>query len=95
MFQDIRDYDGAKRLIDAGEELVPSEVTYAILDGANPIKVWREHRGMARSQLADLVSMTEKHLTELEQDELGLDDETLESIARALGLSIEDMRTTQ
>jgi hypothetical protein len=39
MLQDIRGYDAAKKAIEAGAELVPSEVTYAILDGENPIKV--------------------------------------------------------
>lgn len=39
MSQNIRDYDEAKKAIEEGEELVPSEVVYAILDGENPIKV--------------------------------------------------------
>ena len=36
MLQDIRAYDEAKKAIEEGEDLIPSEVTYAILDGANP-----------------------------------------------------------
>ena len=52
MLQDIRDYDKAKKALEEGEELVPSEVTYAILDGANPIKVWRTYRGLTQQQLA-------------------------------------------
>ncbi len=46
MLQDVRAYDEAKKAIAEGEELVPSEVTYAILDGGNPVRVWREHRGL-------------------------------------------------
>ena len=42
MLQDIRDYDLAKQRIADGEEPIPSEITYAIIDGANPIRVWRE-----------------------------------------------------
>ena len=37
--QDIRAYDEAKRAIAEGEELIPSEVTYALLDGANPVRI--------------------------------------------------------
>ncbi len=36
MLQDIRDYDEAKLSIAKGEELIPGEVTFAILDGENP-----------------------------------------------------------
>jgi PHD/YefM family antitoxin component YafN of YafNO toxin-antitoxin module len=35
MLRDVRAYDEAKKAVAAGEELVPSEVTYGILDGAN------------------------------------------------------------
>ena len=37
MLQDIRDYDEAKQAIQDGEELVPSHITFATLDGGNPI----------------------------------------------------------
>ena len=36
--KDIRDYDEAKQAIQDGEELVPSHITFATLDGGNPIK---------------------------------------------------------
>ena len=46
MLEDIPDYDLAKAELERGEdELIPSEVVYAILDGENPIKVWRDYRG--------------------------------------------------
>ncbi|HLA98803.1 MAG TPA: hypothetical protein VJL34_10145, partial [Anaerolineales bacterium] len=39
MLQDIRDYDDAKAALGKGdEELIPSQVVYAILDGENPIR---------------------------------------------------------
>ena len=41
MLQDVRAYDEAKKAVAADEELIPSEVTYALLDGANPIRIWR------------------------------------------------------
>jgi len=39
MLQDITDYNAAKGALEQGEELIPSEVTLAILDGENPMKV--------------------------------------------------------
>lgn len=40
MLEDIRHYDEVKSaLTNEEEELIPSEVTYAVLDGENPIRV--------------------------------------------------------
>jgi hypothetical protein len=44
MDSDLRDYDEVLEAIAQGEETVPAEVVYAILDGENPVRVWREHR---------------------------------------------------
>ena len=30
---------------DPNEEFLPAEMVYALLDGDNPVRVWREHRG--------------------------------------------------
>jgi hypothetical protein len=53
MLEDVRAHDEAKEALASGEELAPSEVTYAILDGGNPVRVWREHRGLTQQQLAE------------------------------------------
>ena len=58
MLQDVRTYDEAKKAIAEGEELVPSKVTYAILDGGHPVRVWREHRGLTQQQLATAVGIS-------------------------------------
>ena len=45
MLEDIRDYDAAVRALEAGEELIPAEVVYALLEGANPIRVGKKRCG--------------------------------------------------
>ncbi len=89
MLQDIRDYDAAKQALKYDEELIPSEITYAILDGENPIKVWREHRGLSQQQLAEAGGLSHEHLSEIE---IGLrkptNDEAF-AMAKALNLSKE------
>ncbi|MBE2223051.1 MAG: XRE family transcriptional regulator, partial [Anaerolineae bacterium] len=66
MLEDIRDYDAAKQAIETGEELVPSEVAYAILDGGNPIRVWRDYRGMTQQVLANQAEISAAYLSQLE-----------------------------
>ena len=43
MLQDVRAYDTILKTVEQGEEeRIPAKVVYAILDGENPIRVWRE-----------------------------------------------------
>jgi hypothetical protein len=59
ILQDIRDYDSVKTAIEQGkEELIPGEVTFALLDGENPVIAWREYRGLTQQQLAEKVEIS-------------------------------------
>lgn len=91
MLQDVQDYDEAKKAIESGEELVPSEVVYAILDGENPIKVWREYRGLTQRQLAEAVGISTPYLSQLETGKRKGGTEVLSATAEALGLSLDDI----
>ena len=91
MLQDIRDYDEAKQALAAGEELVPADVTYAILDGANPIKVWRKHRGLTQQQVADRAGISKAYLSQIESGQRKGSMDILSAIAKALDLSLDDV----
>ena len=92
MLQDIRDFDAVKAAIQRGEdELVPSEVVYAILDGESPIKVWREHRGMTQQQLAEAVGISTPYLSQLETGKRTGATHVLKSIAGVLGIDLDDI----
>jgi hypothetical protein len=50
LLEDIRDFDEVRAAIERGEqELIPAEVVNAILDGKNPIKVWRTFRNLTQA----------------------------------------------
>ena len=87
MRQDVRDYDAAKQALQLGEELIPSEITFAILDGENPVKVWREHRGLSQQQLAEAGGLNRQRLAEIEFGQLEPTDEEALALAKALSLS--------
>jgi DNA-binding XRE family transcriptional regulator len=94
MLSDIRDYDAAKQAIERGEdELIPSQVTYAILDGENPIKVWREYRGLTQQQLADAAGITLTQLTQIETGKRKGAMAVLTRLAKALRVALDDLRT--
>ena len=92
MLQDIQDYDEAKLAIASGaEELIPSEVTYALLDGENPIRVWREYRGLTQQQVAAEAGISKPYLSQLESGRRKGTAEVLAAVARALKVSLDDL----
>ena len=96
MLQDIQDYDSAKAALERGDdELIPGEVVDAILDCANPIKVWREYRGMSHQELAEHVGISVPYLSQLETNKRKGSFEVLSSIATALNISLDMVAPAQ
>ncbi len=92
MLEDIRDYDAAKAALENGEdELIPSEVVFAILDGENPIKVWREYRGLTLKQLAEAAGISKPYLSQIETGKRKGTTEILSAIAKALDVSLDEV----
>ena len=92
MLQDTRDYDSIKAAIERGEEeLIPSEITYAILDCENPIKVWRVYRGLTQNQLAEEVGISTPYLSQIEAQKRTGRTEVLQAIAKALKVTLDDI----
>ncbi|MEZ4713003.1 MAG: helix-turn-helix transcriptional regulator [Caldilineaceae bacterium] len=90
-WEDVRLYDEAKQRVMAGEELIPAEVTFAILDGENPIRVWRRHRKLTLQQLADEAGISKPYLSQLESGKRIGSTDVLHRLATALHVSLEDI----
>lgn len=91
MADDIRAYDEAKKAIAEGEELIPSEITFALLDGANPVRVWREHRGLTQQQLAQAAGISVPYLSQIESEKRVGSPDVLAALARGLARSLDDL----
>lgn len=92
ILQDIRDFDAVKLAIEQGkEETIPGEVVFALLDGENPIKVWREHRGLTQQQLAERAGISPAYLSQLETGKRVGSKGVLLAIAHALNISLDDL----
>ena len=92
MLDDVAAYDRAKDALAAGdEELVPAAIVNAILDGENPVRVWRQHRGMSQVQLAEAADISQAYLAQIEtrkrEGTLGL----YRSLADVLGVDLDDL----
>ncbi len=52
MLADVKAYDAAKaRLEDGEDELLPLEITERRLKGETALRIWREHRKLARENI--------------------------------------------
>ena len=92
MLDDVKAYDEAKRRLAAGEdELVPAEIVDRLLSGENPVRVWREHRGLKAQTLAERSRISAAYLSQIEGGQRDGSFETMRRIAEALQVSLDDL----
>jgi predicted transcriptional regulator len=92
MLDDIREYDAAMQAIASGtEELIPASVVFALADGANPIKTWREYRKLSQRQLAETVCISVPFLSQLETGKRKASLDVITGLASALQVDVDDL----
>jgi len=92
MVEDIAAYDEVKRRLAAGEEeFIPSEMVDRILAGENRVRVWREHRGLSVSALADKAGIAQPYLSQIETGKREGTLQTMKKIADALKITVDDL----
>ncbi|MEO5373711.1 MAG: helix-turn-helix transcriptional regulator [Alphaproteobacteria bacterium] len=66
-----------------------------LINGENPIRVWREHRGMTVASLAHAIGVSSTYLNELESGRKLATTRLLEALAKSLGVELEDLSPTE
>ncbi len=74
-----------------GEESVPAGVVDRLLSGANPLRVWREHRGLTLQALADAIGASKSYLSEIESGKKDGSLRVLKAAAKALAVDLDDL----
>lgn len=75
----------------AGEtSLIPDEVVSATVDGASPMKAWREHLRLTQAQVAKRLKVTQAAYAQLEGSAHPRRT-TLDRVARALRIDVEQL----
>lgn len=92
MLANVMDFDAAQRALQAGaEELVPAQVVDRLLDGENPVRVWREHRGISAADLAKACGVTAAAISQIESGKRTSSVAVLKKIARHLNLDMDSL----
>lgn len=90
--KDLQAFDRVTGDLDAGrEETVPVEFVRRIVEGATPLLVWREHRGLSQSALAQLSGVNRVQIIDIESGRKTGSVATIRKLADALGVAIDDL----
>jgi ribosome-binding protein aMBF1 (putative translation factor) len=89
---DIAAAERVKADIAAGrEEMIPSEIVKRILAGENPVRVWRQHRGLSARDLAEKAGLSAAYVSEIETGKKDGSVSAMKRIAESLGVEIDDL----
>jgi DNA-binding XRE family transcriptional regulator len=92
MLEDIAALDEVMRKVAAGEEeFIPEEYADRLIDGENPVRVWREYRGLKARELAEAAGISPPYLSQIENGEREGSFETMRNIADVLKVTIDDL----
>lgn len=75
----------------AAEEAIPDEVARRLISGENPVRVWREHRGMTQDHLAVAAGIGKADLSEIETGRKPGTLEELRAVAKTLAVDLDDL----
>ncbi|HEB79893.1 MAG TPA: XRE family transcriptional regulator [Rhodospirillales bacterium] len=89
---DAAAYDRAKRDLASGEdELIPEEFADRLLAGENPVRVYRNLRGLTIQSLAKYADVSPAYLSQIETGKRDGTMTTMKSLAAALNVTLDDL----
>ena len=90
--EDLAAVEAYRRKLATGEEeAIPEEFANRLIDGENPIRVYRELRGLSAKELADKTGISAAFLSEIENGKKDGGVSTLKKIAQVLRVTIDDL----
>jgi DNA-binding XRE family transcriptional regulator len=84
----IRAFDAYKT---TQPDTFPDEVANRLLNGEHPIKVFREHRGMTQTQLAEVAGLRQVYVSQIEAGSRIGTINVLKRISEALRVDLDDL----
>ena len=73
------------------QEAIPVGVVDRLVSGENPVKVWREHRGLSQRTLATRAGLNFTYLSQIETGARKGSVRTMKKLAEGLGLELDDV----
>ncbi|PKN43382.1 MAG: XRE family transcriptional regulator [Deltaproteobacteria bacterium HGW-Deltaproteobacteria-18] len=89
--QDIVDADKTMAAIASGEETYPHDLVERLLGRENPLRIWREYRGISTAALAAMVGVTPSAISQVETGKRGLSVDLLKKLSEVLQVDMDDL----
>ncbi|MGP1276526.1 MAG: helix-turn-helix domain-containing protein [Caulobacterales bacterium] len=81
----------AASVLSGEEELVPASVVKELVEGGNPVRVWRRYRGLTARDLASKAGISPAFLSEIETGRKEGSVSALKRLAGALKVDLDDL----
>lgn len=89
---DLQNYDRAKgALAEGSDELIPADYANRLLDGENPLRVYRDLRGLTQAMLAEKAGVNRVTVAEIETGRKQGSVASLRALAGALDVTLDDL----
>ena len=86
-------YDEYIKLLPSEDVTIPHEVVGLVIKkGMNLVKAWRTYLGITQSEIAKKAGITQAALSQMENTKNTLRTATLEKLAKAMGLSVDQLK---
>ena len=82
--------DRALREYEAGDT-IPGEIVNAILDGATPLRAWRQHREFTLEMLADRIGVSKEYLSQIENGQKSGTVDIFRRLSTTLDVELDDL----
>ena len=89
--EDLADHEALREAQASGEELFPASLAERLWSGANPVRVWREYRGLSVTDLARRAKVSNSQFSAIERGNTTGSIQTLRSIADVLEVTLDDL----
>jgi ribosome-binding protein aMBF1 (putative translation factor) len=87
-----QDLEAVRRVeADPNQDRIPLEVVKRLLEDENPVKVWREHRGLTQQVLAHAAGLPQSTIARLESGERKGTVAQMRKLAGALGINLDTL----
>ena len=92
MLERLRDLEDSAIIAERrSDPTVPFEFVERLLDGENPVRVWREIRKLSQAALAEASNLSPSMLNEIEHGKRQPSLDRARDLARALGVDLDDL----
>ena len=76
---------------DEAEDTFPGEIVNAILDGATPLRAWRQHREFTLDMLADRIGVSKEYLSQIENGQKSGTVDLYRQFSTVLDVELDDL----